>query len=421
MKVAFLVNDLQLSGGVGVVVQHARRLSLLPGWDVTLVLVREDEGPSWHGYEHLPDLHVRGREEAMADRFDVAVATWWETTFTLFEIPAGRHAYFVQSLEDRFYLEDQAERLGAALTLDLPVAFITEARWIAQLLGSWRPDAPCFVVRNGIDKEVFAPLERVTPAVAGPLRVLVEGSPTVWHKRVPEAIAAVGAMREPHEVTVVSGDRPALAGVVADRVLGPLSHREMADLYAEHHVVCKLSTVEGMAGPPLEGFHRGATCVVTPVTGHDEYVEHGYNALITDWDDLTGTARSLDLLARDRKLLHYLRSNALETARAWPDWGQSSQFMAAALTAIVRLPQPGPTVAAARLSSDLRSGLEVYQQRVSERADWHRRARRFERRLEAIRTSRGVRAALKVRHSWPVRTALRPLRPIKRRIMRQPR
>ena len=27
MKVAFLVNDLQLSGGVGVVVQHARQLS----------------------------------------------------------------------------------------------------------------------------------------------------------------------------------------------------------------------------------------------------------------------------------------------------------------------------------------------------------------------------------------------------------
>ena len=45
MKVAFLVNDLQLSGGVGVVVQHARQLSTIEDWDVTLVLVRERGGP----------------------------------------------------------------------------------------------------------------------------------------------------------------------------------------------------------------------------------------------------------------------------------------------------------------------------------------------------------------------------------------
>ena len=69
----------------------------------------------------------------------------------------------------------------------------------------------------------------------------------------------------------------------------------------------KLSRVEGMFGPPLEGFHMGATCVVTAVTGHEEYVEHGVNGLVVDWDDPRGTARALDLLARDRALLHCLR------------------------------------------------------------------------------------------------------------------
>ena len=110
--------------------------------------------------------------------------------------------------------------------------------------------------------------------------------------------------------------------------------------YERSDVVLKLSSVEGMFGPPLEGFHRGATCVVTPVTGHEEYVEHGWNGLLTDWDDLRGTARQLDLLARDRELLHFLRRNALETARAWPSWEQSSEFMAAALLAIQREPPP---------------------------------------------------------------------------------
>ena len=36
MKAAFLVNDLQLSGGIGVVIQHARNLVHDHGFDVTL-------------------------------------------------------------------------------------------------------------------------------------------------------------------------------------------------------------------------------------------------------------------------------------------------------------------------------------------------------------------------------------------------
>jgi glycosyltransferase involved in cell wall biosynthesis len=362
---------------------------------------------------------VRSRQEALAERFDVAVATWWETVFTLFELSAHRYAYFVQSLEDRFYDHDHAERLGAALTLDLPVAFITEARWIADTLAAWRPDASCYLVRNGIDKQLFAPLMRVRPSIDRPLRIVVEGSPWVWHKGVPDALDATRVMQEPHRVTVVCGDPSAHRDIHhADQVLGPLSHREMADLYAENDVVLKLSRVEGMFGPPLEGFHRGTTCVVTPVTGHEEYVEHGHNGLVTDWDDLRGTARQLDLLARDRRLLHFLRTNALETARAWPDWGQASQFMAAALLDIVRQPPPAAASASAHLAADLRSGIEVYHRHLVEREAFARRALRFERRIARVRGIRIVRWGSRLRHSRPGQLTAKVFRPVTERLRR---
>jgi glycosyltransferase involved in cell wall biosynthesis len=414
MRVAFLLNDLQLSGGVGVVLQHARRLSQVEGWDVTLVLARDDDEPSWHGYEHLPHLHLRSRAEALRETFDVAVATWWETTFTLFELTARRYAYFVQNLEDRFYTHEQADRLGAALTLDLPVTFITEAGWIVQTLAGLRPDAPCHLVRNGIDKRVFSIPETIAPAEVGPLRVLIEGSPTSWFKRVRDAVNAASAMREPHHVTVVCADHGAIADLPADAVVGPLSHQQMADMYRGTHVLLKLSSVEGMFGPPLEAFHCGATCVVTPVTGHEEYVVHGYNGLLTDWDDLRGTARALDLLARDRPLLHRLRTNALQTAREWPDWDASSQAMATALKSIAELPQPNGTDSSARLLADLRGGIELYQRHMSERAEYKRHADRIHRLLG----SRPVRWALWLRRYRLARLLARPLRPLLRRIRR---
>ena len=141
------------------------------------------------------------------------------------------------------------------------------------------------------------------------------------------------SMSEPSHLTAVIPDREAAGDVDADVSLGAVPQDELAEIYSKTDVVLKLSRVEGMFGPPLEGFHRGATCVVTPVTGHEEYVEHGWNGLVTEWDDLRGTARLLDLLARDRRYLHFLRSNALATARAWPSWEQSSMFMAGALRA----------------------------------------------------------------------------------------
>ena len=406
MKVAFLVNDLQLSGGIGVVLQHARNLVHDHDFEVTLVLVRAEDDPHWN-YEVLEGLRVESIAEAQSDRFDVAVATWWETTFSLFSVPAERYAYFVQSLEDRFYKPDEADRYIAGLTLDLPVAFITEARWIAETLRQLRPDAPCYLVRNGIDKDIFRLPERVVPRYKEPLRILIEGYASTWFKGVREAIEVVGGMQAPHEAMFVKGEREDVhaEGV---RVVGPVDRREMARLYGETDVVLKLSRVEGMYGPPLEGFHRGATCVTTEVTGHEEYVRHGWNALVADWDDHAGTARQLDMLARDRRLLHYLRFNAVETARGWPSWRQSSQFMALALRAVHRGPAPAAVPAAARMAADLRVTLNAYSVHMQQRAAYARDAQR----MQLVKRLPGVRHVRRLHASQKARRWLRPIWPL---------
>jgi O-antigen biosynthesis protein len=195
--------------------------------------------------------------------------------------------------------------------------------------------------------------------------------------------------------------------------VGPLTPHEMAELYAASDVVLKLSRVEGMYGPPLEGFHMGATCVTTPVTGHDEYVEHGWNGLVVDWDDAKGTARQLDLLARDRRLLHFLRTNALATARSWPSWEQAGTFMAAALGAIRRAPAPDVADGARQLMADARVELELHRGHVAER----NRLQRFARPVQRMRALPGAQRLLRARHRRAVRWLLRPLRPLARRLL----
>lgn len=357
MRVAFLTKDLQLSGGVGVVVTHARNLATEHGFDVTLVLTDAQEDAHWD-YEQLPHLHVIELADALDARFDIAVSTWWETAYSLFQLNAKRYASFVQSLEDRFYEgHESIERLAARLTLDLPVSFITEAEWIAEALTDLRPETPVHLVRNGIDKQVFSPVRSV-PRHDGPLRVMIEGAPDSWFKGVGHAINAVKLMREPYRLTLVCPNRDGLAPEDAAIAIGPLTPAEMAHTYEDCDVLLKLSRVEGMYGPPLEAFHKGATCITTEVTGHGEYIRHGVNALVVDWDDDRGAAAQLDLLARDHELLAKLRGGALETAKDWPDWSASSSEMAVAVTEIIDSDRPDAYAAMPQMLTTLRIGLE---------------------------------------------------------------
>ncbi len=430
MRMCFVLQDLALSGGVGVVVEHAHHLAEEQGFDVTLVVLEAEHG-RWC-FPRVDGVRVMTIEEAAATRFDVAVATWWRTAYRVFEVPAERYAYFVQSMEDRFYRDNEVDRLQAAVTHDLPVAFITEARWIADTLAELRPHAVCHYVRNGVAKDIFSTDGEVEARTGGPLRILVEGHPDLWFKAVCEAVEAASLMTEPREVTLVtsaSGD--SVAGLDVDRTIGPLPPNEMAAAYAESDVVLKLSRVEGMFGPPLEGFHMGATCVVSPVTGHDEYVEHGWNGIVTAWDDPRGTARWLDLLARDRRLLHHLRWNARKTAEGWPSWSQSSRFMAAALRAIRDAPPPVPGPAALQMAGDvfassehLRNEQIMLEHLVHDRdRELQQNAREAAERYEALKRTRAYRAGAFLRERvWKhplVRVLTRPLRAARRLLRRR--
>ena len=80
-------------------------------------------------------------------------------------------------------------------------------------------------------------------------------------------------MREPVHTTLVALEPPA-GDLSVDSVVGGLGPAEMAALYRDSDVLLKLSRVEGLGLAPVEGFHSGLPCVVTPYTGHEEYARH---------------------------------------------------------------------------------------------------------------------------------------------------
>ena len=93
-----------------------------------------------------------------------------------------------------------------------------------------------------------------------------------------------------------------------------------------------------MFGPPLEMFHCGGTAVVYDVTGHDEYIVDGENALVVTTDDESGVVAAINRLKADPALLLSLKEGARRTAAAWPDWSDVSPRFADALRRIADQP-----------------------------------------------------------------------------------
>jgi hypothetical protein len=322
--------------------RHAAGLAGREGWDVVLALT--EHRPGGERGAALGGARVLAVEHAIAgDGFDVAIATDWTSTARLFEVPAARHAYWVDGLAHHRIGAWNAERIPAQLSYDLPVDFLAASEAVAAELSDLRPEARCAVVRGGVDKGVFGGGAR--DGGGGPLRVVVveldeEDPGREW------AAAAVAEAAEP------------LAARTLARGAGA---EERAGAFADADAVLMLSPVGGALGAPLEAMHCGATCVVMPAADAEELVRHGVNGVLAEPDDVRGVARWLDHLARDRDWLAALRAGAAETAAGWPDWDAASAVLAGALERLVAEPPPERSAWPVRLMADAMAGAAVFR------------------------------------------------------------
>lgn len=338
-RVLFILGSTAMSGGTYVILEHARWLAD-HGCEVELAAMhhpRADRG--WH--PALGGFEVRTLAEAEERSYDVAIATFWRTVYELPRFRARHHAYFVQSIESRFYGEDP---LGGAvapladLTYTFGIPMITIAGWM-QLYLAFRHGAPSFVVRNGIRKDLYTPVgPAVAPRVPGRLRVLVEGPTDVPMKNVLSAIrlARAGGADE----VWLMGSSAAGAPVEVDRVFERVEVGATPAVYRSCDVLVKLSRVEGMFGPPLEMFHCGGTAVTYDVSGAEEYLESGVNSIVVPMGDEDGVIDAVRALRDDEGLLQRLRAAALVTATRWPDWSRASAEFARYVAAIARQAPP---------------------------------------------------------------------------------
>lgn len=336
MKIAFFIGSVDISGGTYVIYQHALYLQEA-GHEVTLVVLYpyDETQMRWHPackrLEFVPLADVGERH------FDVAIATWWRTASELHTLNADRYLFFVQSIESRFYpQEEQPLRMLVDRTYDLELPLVTEATWIKQYLADRNGSDPS-LVRNGIRKDLYCVEGYAVQGSHVGLRVLVEGPFGVAFKRVGHSLRIARRSRAASTWLLTSTPMKPWYPAV-QHVFSRVPVTDVPAIYRSCDVLLKLSTVEGMFGPPLEMFHCGGTAIVHDVSGHDEYIVHNRNGIVIPMGDDQAVVDAIDMLASDRNRLQALKLEAIETARRWPDWNESSQQFLEVVTGLTTSP-----------------------------------------------------------------------------------
>lgn len=333
MKICFLLPINGISGGIFVTYTHALALQAV-GHDVSVAFEVFNGKDDIKYFKNDAKLKTKSLEEACREEFDVVICTWWETYFSAMSIPAKKYMYFCQSDERKFYDEDDfLNRSFVALTYMGPnVGIITEAKWIKNFLEN-EFGAKVEYAPNGVDLKLFNPqILPLEKKPEGKFRILIEGPGSIGFKRVDDAFKIVNHFQDV-EVWYVASDGFSRPDWKFDRMFTGVPYSKMGEIYRSCDILIKVSAVEGFFGPPLEMMACGGCCLVSNVTGYDEYIVDNKNALVIPVGDIQSGRKSLERLLNDSKLRQSLIKQGLETANGL-SWDIQTPKFAAAINSL---------------------------------------------------------------------------------------
>lgn len=308
LKIAYLLPGTTISGGVGIVLQHANRLQKR-GHELYISALSGETSADWFPRQKVPILKM----DDLPDDLDILTATHWSTSYEVLNLKARHKCYFVQSDETRFHEKGSDQFYMTQLSYLFNFHYLTEAKWIQNWLAD-NFDKKAALVPNGLDGDIFHKTDPIEKK-GNKLRVLLEGPINAPLKGMKEAFEVVKDLDV--EVWCISSDGKPRPEWKCHRFFESVPMTKMKEIYSSCDILLKLSRMEGFFGPPLEMMACGGTSVVGKVTGHDEYIIDGENALIVDPMDIKGARQAVQLLIDNKDLREKLCHNGAKTVEQW--------------------------------------------------------------------------------------------------------
>ena len=317
MRVVYVVESLELSGGVKVIVEQAEGLAAR-GHDVTLVT--RDARHAWLPVR-VPIREVAAFDAAMLPPADVHVATWFPTVVpTVRAARAPKIFHFCQGYEAPHpHTFHRLAEIEEAYRQDIPK--IVVSAHLRDILAPRYP-GPYHVLPQAIPAQDFAPSGPVREAPRRPPAAGIVGPFEAPLKGIAVALRALARLRDAgrdvrlYRASAFAPSAAETAVLLADVYGHALPSRFMPIWYHALDVLVHPSfDAEGSPLPPLEAMASGVPVVLSDIPSFRDLPDDAVSRVPPG--DVSLFAREIARLLDDRGLWAARRARGLEIARTY--------------------------------------------------------------------------------------------------------
>lgn len=358
MKITFVLPCVSVTGGIRVIVTHAKYL-MSQGHEIFIIAPRPIRQNFLHGLKSFLKYGIFSLHEIYDPTYfklnqvsftlsshhsvkvddvpdaDIIIATWWETAEWIARFPAekGKKVYFIQHYETVIDKQN-LERVEA--TYRLPFHKIAISRWLTELLLSEYGDKSVFLVPNSVEMELFHAEPRGKNAIP---KVGFMYSELFWKGAdiCLEAIQLVKAVIPNLAVTCFSYG-PISATIPlpeeVDLYLRP-PQQHLRHLYAACDVWLCGSRAEGFGLPILEAMACRCPVVSVGTGGAPDLIKPGVNGFLASPEDTEGLAHYLTKVLQLSNTEWQAMSNAAHRTATRYTWKDAADQLESALMKIL--------------------------------------------------------------------------------------
>jgi glycosyltransferase involved in cell wall biosynthesis len=307
MKIGYFINQVDLSGGIKVILQHVKILKEM-GYPAILIsrsIKQKESIPE----ETLAEALVISRKDKLDDvpMCDVYVGTYYNDVRHLVRNVRSKVVHLCQGYEPIKYMgrvkkeflpEKYSKRTLFSILrqmidntkskrrvrrvegiYSLPTVKAAVSRHLVDLIEK-KYGQKCHLIQNGIDPAIFYPDEKRVWGRDGKIKIFSVGSVQVGFKGIQDTLNAVELLKKkgaPVELIRVSPTPPSgkeLEGKVVDRYYEGLSEKEMSALYRNVDIFISSSLeLEGFGLPAMEALASGVPSILTEISSYQNFDE----------------------------------------------------------------------------------------------------------------------------------------------------
>jgi len=294
LRIAYLLEDTEMAGGIRVVAAHADALSER-GHDVALIT--KGNALDWRR-SRARWKFVRSFEEADLSRYNFVVATFWRTVEPAWKLAGSRTIHLCQGYEGSFTVYAPFKE-AIDVVYRLPIPKITVSPHLVEICRRFWDDAT--YIGQIVDDDFFQPRQAHT----GKPRVLLVGPMQTDFKGIETGYEAVRvARRAGADFDLIRASQwPAAAGEpveLASEFHVGLPTPQMTKLLASCDIALSPSrSAEGFGLPAAEAMASGLAVILTTIPSFRSWSAGRDHAVFVDENDSAAMGGAVADLAAD--------------------------------------------------------------------------------------------------------------------------